>query len=430
MARNKTEIDLSGSSYDALETHLTQEMGLKVFLVRGWSGAGEFENANAKLQLARTQEAWATARTDYFAAKDAMLGSLRSNISSRDTAIGDALTEDDLMSLKQRGHVTLRKSNTAQPEAVLIFDPVSLPKKITTSLGFSDGKGGETTTINLTTGGSAEEPAPPPREAALKWALNTYFTNLWREDDDDRSQRYLPVENLVENFDIDMDDVRRYETLMKLRYALRNQNEATNLMGRDAPAFLQFAGLLQTGRVDIGSPHHERSFRDVYNDVATIEDRFDAINNYGFKDEAFFDKIKLAGAVMNLVNSHLAPNNTLARFDSAQSLDHKQVNEAGEYLRRQIKGKIDEKLPSAYRFSAQEDWRILFPIFREVYEADKSDGVKREYFDTIMQGLQKFFPTITNSPVPTDVTGDEPPRTLPKSGRAPQAPEAPKPAGA
>ncbi len=422
MARNKPEIDLSGTQYDPLETSLTQLMGLKTFLIRGWSGSGRFQQASAELQFARTQEAWEAARTKYFSAKEAMLGSLRANIAERDPALAAELSDKDLMSIQQVGHVTLRKSNTEHESAVIIFDPVSTPSTSIAVLGISDGQGGDTTTVNLTTGGSAEM-KEPPKEAALRWALSDGFSSLWHKYDDDRSESYVPVANLVENFDIDLDDIRRYQALVNIRYALRNQNEYVDQMSRDLPSFVLFAGLMSEGMRSMGTGYYKKSFREVFEEVSAIEDRYNAIERFGLKDPEFFEKIKLAGAVMNLVYDNLTPNNTFARLKNPYDVTDKVVHDAMEDLKKRMEDNVQQKFPGVFTSGVLDDWRVLFPVFREVYEADQSTGRQREYLDTIMQGLQKWFPTITNAPVPTDLRNNEPPRTLPNSGAARVSPQ-------
>jgi hypothetical protein len=79
-------------------------------------------------------------------------------------------------------------------------------------------------------------------------------------------------------------------------------------------------------------------------------------------------------------------------------------------------------------YDAKDDWRFLFPVFREIYEKDKSKGPEREYLDTIMAGLQKWFPTITNAPVPRLEAGHEPPRKLEKKPSQSPRQQPPKPA--
>jgi hypothetical protein len=399
MAKAKKEIDLKGTHYDALETSLTQQLGLKVFLVRGWEGAGALDQASAQLQFAKTQEAWEAARENYNAAREAVIASLRANIAERDPALGAEITDNELLALRGVSHVTLRTNNVEQETAVILFDPVSTPAKSVAVLSFSDADGHNKSTVNLTEGGPLAQPELP-KEAALYMALSPVFDNLWQHDSEDRSQRKVLVENFAENFDIDIEDLRRYKALVNIRYALRNQNEHANKFKRDQPGFLNFAGIENDGTNYLDRPYYKRWYRDVFNEVAAIDKRYGTIEDYGFKDPQFFEKLKLAGAVMNLAWTNLTPNNTFARLKQSHKADDKVIEATMRDLGKRIKENIEQKFPEAFDFSVMQDWRMLFPIFREVYEVDKSGGVQREYLDTIMQGLQKWFPTLTNGPVP------------------------------
>ena len=419
MARE--EIDLTGTNYDALETEMSKYLGVKVILVRGWSDGGMLNSADTKLQLARTKEAWEEARKEYITAKEAVVSSLRGSIWGRDPAVADALSDTDIYALKQKGHVTLRKGNSEPEQAVIIFDPFDAPARNVATLAFSDASGGNKTVVNLTEGGPAKE-GRDEKEAAIAIALAPRFDNLW-----DREERgRIAVSGLVENFDISLDDLRRYKAYVNVRYALANQSEYAHQGGRDMPRYLQFAGIVNTGLQDMHTPQDRLSLRQVYKAIRLMRDSFDA-EEMGFKDKDFFEKLKLADAAMNITNGAiLLPNNTFARLNSSHEANDTVVRESMDDLRKRLKDKVKEKFPDSFDFSVMQDWRAIFPIFREVYEADKSEGVKREYLDTVMQGLQKYFPTITNAPVPTDSKENEPPRTLPKSGSAPKAP---KPAG-
>ncbi len=399
MSRQKPLVDLTGTSYDALETDLTQFLGLKVILVRGWTDSGAFSQASAKLQFARTQEAREEALKDYHSTKDAMLGSLRANITACDPAVGAELSENDLFALQNTGHITLRASNTQHEHAVLIFDPVSAPPQNVALFSISNDKN-ESMTFNIV--------AAPP-EAALEWAFKSAFNNWWQGKRDHETDP--EVKDLIENFDLDMEDVRRYQALVNVRYALRNQNEFRDRdrYYSETPEFFRFAD------IDERSPGMHKKYYDlrysqVYGDLE-FERRYKE-EELGIKDPAFFEKIKYAGAIMNLSWNNLKPNNTFARLNLGYNANDEKIKEVMEDLRSRLENKVEETFGKSWSWGALQDWRIAFPVFRAVYEEDKSSGVAREYMDTIMAGLQKWFPTITNAPIPS--RDCEPPRSLQK----------------
>ena len=422
MANEKNFVDLSGTNYDPLETELTQFLGLKVFLVRGWSGADAFHQAQATLQFAHG-EAWEQARKDYLAAKEVMLESLRENIAARDPALGAALTADDLFSIHQTGHVTLRAGNTAQEQAVIVFDPVSTPARPVAMIAVSNDKGEKTASFNLAAG-SSPPAGTPAQDAAIAHVLKPSFENRWYSVG--KREEYPKVKDVIENFDMDIDDIRRYEALMKIRYALRNQNEfliEKNEYDSDAPTFYLFAGLSRWNG-GMRKQYYDLPYREVFEKLS-VEDLFDG-DRMGFKDKDFLEKLKLANAIMNIVYGNLTPNNTFARLQHRYTVDDKQIKDIMEDLKQRMEDKVQETYGENGAWWTLKDWRILFPVFREVYEADKSEGAQREYLDTIMQGLQKWFPTLTNAPIPAPDRAHEPPRTLAEA-RA-QAQGAPAPA--
>lgn len=423
MSENKNEVDLAGTHYDALETDMTLFLGLKTFLVRGWSGSGAFDQAQATWTFAKTQEAWEEGRDNYFKQKKIMLDSLRSNIAKRDPALGAELTENDLFSIQQVGHVTLRKSNTEREHAVIIFDPVSAPARSVATIAFSDASGNNKQTVNLTEGGPVAD-GVSERQAVIDKLFMRGFENFWQGIE--KHEHYPLVGDLIENFDIKLEDVRRYEALMNIRYALRNQDEfvTKDRYSRNNPTFVNFADQGDDHR-RINNPYYKRQYRDVLFD-ARIEERYEE-KGFGLKDEEFFGKMKLAGAVMNLVWGNLQPNNTFARMNHKYNVNDKQIKEVMDDLRKRVEKKLQDNGYSEFStWTATSDWRILFPAFREVYAEDKSEGAQREYLDTIMEGLQKFFPTVTNAPLPDPDREKEPPRALQK----PQAALQPRKPGA
>lgn len=402
----RPEVDLSGGKYDEFETMLSQKLGLKVILMRGWKTPESLLFAETDIMQANmygTDEQKKEAREKFAKTEAAMLGAMRANLSDRDPQVGMELTDNDLRALQKTGHITLRHGNAEREQAVIVLDP------------------GDNPYFN-------EDPV-------LRFALNTHFENAWNIFGEDGG-RNIPVRDFIENFEMDPEDKRRYQAVMNVRYALQNQSEYNN-KGKGwyyEPFYYNFAGLS-----DKEPGMWQSSFKMSFAAVADkrMIERIWQPKGMGIKDEEFLEKVKLAGAVMDLnysiIETH--PYDTFARLGLEHSVAPKQIIEIQQDLHKKLGEKLKERRGEVaeddYDYgldsSGLRDWRILFPVFREVYEEDKSEGPQRLYLDTIMAGLQKWFPTLTNGPVPDLAPGTtkEPPRTLPQTGEAPQLPKKP-----
>lgn len=399
----RPEIDLSGGKYDEFETMFSEKLGLKVILMRGWKTPDSLFTAESDVMFANmygSEDQKIAANEKFARTEAAVLGAMRANLADRDPLVGHQLTDNDLRALKKTGHITLRHGNAEPEQAVIIYDPGENP--------YND------------------------KEPVLRFALSEFFDNAWdiHGDDGDRS---IAVRGLIENFDIDAEDKRRYQAVMNVRYALQHQDEYNNL-GKGwyyEPYYYKFA------RLDVDKPgmwksSFEQPFAEV---VKKLElERYSKPESMGIKDPEFFEKMKLAGAVLSLSYSILDtyPNETFARLGMERQVTPLQIVEIQRDLHKKLQAKLEEHrgepTDETYDYgldsNALKDWRVLFPVFREVYEEDKSEGPQRLYLDTIMAGLQKWFPTLTNGPVPDLAPGStvEPPRSLPKAA-APQPPK-------
>jgi len=418
MSIKRPSVDLTGTSYDPLETELTQFLGLKVFLVRGWSGAGPLNQAETNLAFARTPEAHKEAKEEYVKAKEDMLASLRKNIAARDPSMGAEITDGELFALQQQGHITLRNGNVEPEHAVIVFDPVSTPSTPLFSIGISSKDQSEETKVFNFVAKAPVATDDLSAGAAIEWAFRDKFENWWAGRSDHEAKPN--VRDLVENFDIGMEDIRRYEALKNVSYALKNQQENKKLQRNDpgAPLFLHFADLVSYDNKNIHSKYYNLPYSAALQEASTEEDWG---HRFGLKDKDFFEKLKLSGAVMNLVWNNLKPNNTFARMSSSYKVNDKEIESIMNDVKDGLEKKFEKEHQKYWANAAFDDWRFMFPFFREFYEADKSTGPKREYLDTIMAGLQKWFPTLTNAPVPDLAKDKEPPRSLQKKTPAKRA---------
>ena len=402
----RPEVDLSGGKYDDFETMLSQKLGLKVILMRGWRSPDSLFIAETDIMQANmygAEEQKKEAREKFAKTEAAMLGEKRANLSDRDPQVGMELTDNDLRALQKTGHITLRHGNAEREQAVIVLDPGDNP--------YFD------------------------KDPVLRFALNTHFENAWDIHGDD-GVRNISVRDFIENFEMDAEDKRRYQAVLNVRYALQNQSEYNN-KGKGwyyEPFYYNFAGLS-----DKEPGMWESSFKMSFAAVADKRrvERVWKPEGMGINDPAFLDKITLAGAIMDL-NYHILdthPYDTFARLGFEHSVTPKQIIEIQQDLHKRLEAKYEEHRGKAtdesYDYGldsrALADWRILFPVFREVYEADKSEGPQRKYLDTIMEGLQKWFPTLTNGPVPDVTPGatKEPSRSIPKAATTPQLPKKP-----
>lgn len=400
----RPEIDLSGGDYDAFETMLSKKLGLKVILIRDWKTPDSYYSASADItfaQMGSSQQKLDEAVAKFRKTEANMLGSMRANLFARDPQVGAELSDNDLRALQKTGHITLRHGNAEREQAVIIYDP----------------------------GQNLYNDADP----VLRFALRESFDNAWNIHGDDRN---ISVRDFIENFELDAEDKRRYQAVLNVRYALQNQSEYNN-KGKGwyyEPFYYNFADLSDREK-GMWQSASEMTFPEAVK--KTELERYWNPKDMGIGDSAFFEKMKYADAIMSLNYSILDtyPNQTFARLGLEHEVTPLQIVEIQRDLHKRLGEKYkehrgeptDETYDYGLDSRGLSDWRILFPVFREVYEADRSEGPQRLYLDTIMAGLQKWFPALTNGPVPDVAPGSqEPPRSLPKAGPAPQEPN-PKP---
>jgi hypothetical protein len=393
MTIERPKVDLTGCHYDALEKALTNHLNIKVILVKAWEASDSYHTAYAERIFAQyqSQQALDKAQAGFLKEEASMLGSLRSNIAARDPFVGVELSPNDLRSLQKAGHITLRQGNAEPPEAVVIFDP-----------------------------GERRRDEPDP---VLWQVLSKTFEDVWYRGDGIGD---LPVAKFIENFDIAAEDLRVYQALMNVRYALQNQHEFDN---KDKgwyyePYFYNFARLSDSSP-GMWKSAFEMPFQQVVDKLE--REPYLGFDRLGVEDEEFADKLRLAGAIMNLQYNIIetSPYDTFARLELGDRVTPMQIIEIQQDLRKKLQKKVKEhRAGQKDCYSLDEnglnDWRILFPVFREIYEEDKSEGPQRAYLDTIMEGLQKWFPTLTNGPVPVLDPAKEPPRELQRNAAAPK----------
>jgi len=381
-------INYAGTNYDALETALSERLNLKTILVRDWETPTTLLIAESDAMSARmygtSEEKLALAEAKLAKAEEAVLASLRAKVAERDAVVASDLSENDLRSLKKVGHVTLRGGNSEPEQAVLIFDP-----------------------------------DPAATNKLLRLVLQDHFDSAWKSPG--QGGGTLKVAEFIENFDITAEDLRIYRAVHHVRYALQNQTEFSN---RDKhwyfePAYYNFAQLARTSRdSSLWIPDSSRALAEVAKKYE-LDERFNW-KELGVMDDKLVEKLTLGAAIQGLAWSASPPTEAFARLGLADSVDPQEMNDIQDGLRRRLGEKLAQhrdKQPHEYNYamdsSGLRDFRVLFPIFREVYAEDTSTGPARQYLDTINAGLQKWFPTLTNGPVPD--LGDnsaEPPRSL------------------
>jgi hypothetical protein len=211
--------DLSQGKYDDCETHLSNVLGLKVMLVRGWERPEAYGFADMdRWGLYENSPELAAAQENFEKVEATTLASLRANIADRDSEVGHELTDNDLRSLLTVGHITKKEGNAGPEEAVLLFDP------------------GE------------REWLDENQDPVLNSLLSTHFRNAW-DFDMTGTPPSLKVKDVIENFDIAAEDLRHYKAVVGLRHALQHQ-DAYNLKDRahwSQPFFYRFSGLASAG---------------------------------------------------------------------------------------------------------------------------------------------------------------------------------------
>lgn len=384
---------LVGANYDKLEKALTENLGIKVVLVRDWETPSAIFNAQAELQFKNmygTDAEKAQARRTYNDTERRMLNELRGAVASRDADIANSLTDNELRSLKEVRHVTVRGGNAEPEQAVIIFDP------------------------------GAQSKSFPSENPVLRDLLGEKFDNAWSKRDDEATWT-VKTAGLVENFNVSASDLRIYRALQQVRYALRNQQQFNNLGKNwyyEAP-YHRFAGTA-VNREQLWAADSSTPFADVVKKYEAFQ--WSKFTKYGVTDPDLNKKLLMASAIKALVWNASAPNETFARLGyNADQLPQTEILAIQRNLSDRLREKLKEYRPVPteetynHNFDGRglSDLRILFPVFREVYEKDASTGPARKYLDTIMEGLQSWFPTVTNGPVP-DISNDsaEPSRRL------------------
>lgn len=420
MDARPSSIDLSGKEYDALEKRLSQFLGIKVMLVRGWKTPNSYFRAESNYQIDRMSPGnygIKDAKQAFNDATQLLINSLRANILARDAELGTGISDAELLALQKVRHITLRDGNCAPERAVIIFDPAS-----------------------------ADDAGNPPWNKSIYWSLFKHSgdQNAWHHPDDSMEEASsIYIRDVVENLDVSPDDLRAYEAMMSIHYALNHQDEFNNLRkmgdvdGRKPQLFR--SSLSNISGPGIYRSEHEMPFEEQRQRLKAEEKIRWSSKALGITDKDLFTKIKIGQATCD-IRTDLFPAKTFARL---MEQDHRfsglGVNELNAIhldLQHRLEEAMAKKMtPAAKEIDLEKDYilgtfsdcRILYPLFREVYEQDKSTGPARIYMDTIMAGLQKFFPTITNGPVPELDPKKEPPRTVkgytkPAAAAKPQTP--------
>lgn len=420
-------IDLSSGDYDALERKIAEYLNIKVLLIRDWETSMSQQFNQGGIIISVGDDGTKQAQDALRSSAETTHERLAANLRARDPELGQSLTDQELRSLTTVGHVTIRRSNAEAEKAVIIFDPANEVKSIHDFIGRLFGRAG----------------------------IPNAWHDLHKDRNEETNPRYLPVAEFIENFDFNLEDWRTYAALMDTRYALKNQHEydALDRGWYYDPFYYRFAGITSDGAV--GKMH--KPARELYS-LSEAYDLFEAETFLSgerkelFQDPDFLDKLLLAGAIGDLSISG-APFATLGRLFVKRSGSVDISNEDLRGLGEKLEKRLDEILHAHIADSRPEydlgslhisvgpnkhlefplrDFRILCPLFRELYEKDDSKDGERLYLDTIMKALQKYFPTLTNGPVPDLL--QEPPRTLAgyrnNSGpdnAPPQSPPAPSP---
>lgn len=389
-------VDFTGTHYGPLETTLSNMMNLKVIILPDWETPDSLSSAKFEMWHQNsygTPEQKRAATAKFQQTEEAVLGALRAKIAERDEVVAPKLTDNELRAIIATGHITLKEGNAEPEEAVIIRDPGQKFKSDT------------------------------DRDPVLSFLLSTGFDNAWGDFNKQRDGLdRVDGTKLIENLDIDAEDLRIYRTVLNLRYALRHQAEFNNLEKNwyYEPYYYKFAGLAvnknESGmyRSDSETPLPELAEKYRFEQYGVLTDA-------GVKDEGLREKLVLMSALSGLLYSASPPQSFFARVGDGDTVSQQEVFEIQKRLSDRLRDKVKARRPEftkeGYKFSmdsmGKSDWRILFPIFREVYQEDKSTGAERLYLDTIWKGLQKWFPTLTNGPVP-DLSneGKEPPREL------------------
>lgn len=396
--------DLSTGQYDSVEQKLSYELGIKVLLVRGWKrpetcgceikdGVPTFDSDDPAVQELTLQwmdwwRKWqAGDRTRGEKPEDiAARNTLRAYLYDRDPVIGGTIEDEEVNSIFEQGHVTLRRGNCKPPEAVIVFDPVR---------------------------------QAPDRKKLTELVFESGWRNGWAGWNWNEPGNELKITDFIENMNIDPEDYRIYKALMDIHYALGHQLDHDNKKNQQGRPPFHYLFVERGNRSTLWQPHYQMGFqgaRKRYEAERTIEllpERF------GLRDKNLVEKIMLADAVMNLHYGNLPPNNTFARLSNCYRQEifagvtnetiKKTMDTLREAIEREIKSRIDK---NSYVGHMQDDFRALIPVFREVKDRLELSAPGKIYVETIWKGVQKYLPSLADAPVP-DMGKDsqEPPRS-------------------
>ncbi len=409
------------------EQNISSWLGLKVVIVRGWDTPDEVRNA-ARLPYEH-QGYYKNHKDDPYYLQDikqlndteARAGqSLRDHMAQRDPQFAASLSDEELRSLLTVGHVT-RRENVGDENIVVVFDPI---------------KDDSVPDMNWMT-----EELFGLNDRCSVWNIEEKFKTL----------------DLIENIDIDPMDLYAYEVLLRVRYALSHQNELSYLYrsfqdpAKPEAPFKYFSGLLEFDYSNKYYPHALKWEKDPKERIRAEAQAHDHLHGRDDSSQsknnfyASFARLKAVGNIQLLAD----PRETIERMifdreygytrhyqsdllESQKELSKKEEesirNELIDSLKTVFEKHSSQPLEPVHFLGSFIDVRVLFPAFREVYETDQSTGAKRAFMNVVMMGLQKYFPTVTNAPVP-DLGGAEPPRTLEGYKEQPKLPQPPPPAG-
>ncbi|HEY8190598.1 MAG TPA: hypothetical protein VIF12_07920, partial [Micavibrio sp.] len=327
--------------------------------------------------------------------------SLKKYICRRDIGVGATLHDEEVNSILDMGHVTLRENNCVPANTVIVFD-----KKFT-------------------------------REALKKHLFRGDFRSGWPKTES------VPITNFIENFSIDPDDYRAFAVMKDIHHALSHQHEYEH-NEKDwyhQPFYYKFAQL-PNKPAGSGLWH---GFWELPFDMAQKKYFPERIiganaNPIGIKDIAFFDKILWADALMNLRYAGLEPHDTLARLFNDEAIrmpNARQIKSYKDALTTRIENEIDKRIsyhsPTTVQdWTARDDMRVTVPLFREIKDNLGLDEIGQKYIETVWRGLQEYMPTLAVVPMPNLDDKREPPRTVEgyrKAGLIPPASPPPSPDG-
>lgn len=410
MTNKNWDIDLSDGFYDHLEYRLSQFLGLKVLMVRGWKapqicdyfndGTTErFSSSDPEVQdLTRAVLEWTrkcaeTPDPGPHPAEEAAADSLRAYLQGRDPDLANELYDEEITALAKNGHVTMRDSNIHPPHTVLIFDPQD----------------------NIKT-----------RDNIIDDLFGAQTDNAWLFDAQNRSG--LRPGAFVENFDIAVEKYRAAIALQCIRYALTNQDEFDRNRNGNIPFFYNFARLSNPRR---------KSLATAGNNLPGALASYSLSQAFSMRacpvdDTGMFNKLTQSEAAAHLIRHTGPAYNVFARLKDAYNggvmsdITEESVKRYEQKLRTALREQVEASQPDAYLnpLMALKDPRVAIPAFREARNTLSFDRAGQVYLETIWKGVLRYFPTLAAQPMPVLKPGFEPPRTIAgyKPGQRPAGP--------